>query len=548
MRNELALNWPRSIARLFLSRKQNIDSLRSVNAQLIFVARFHNISLFPVRLPKGFHVYESIRATTKPQPNAEVSVCMIFSDKTLHHCDQDFDAQHYRALSTTIKRSDVKGEVGEFTVTHGHEGAVLALLGLGKHPEFNAEKARAAAGGLLRGIHKLDAHRAHLSVPNEAPFEVNAPMFGTAFGEGIGLANYRFDDFRKPTREKPRDHFLTISLDSPEFADGIRHGVQLAESANIARRLASTPPNIATTTYVAEQARRLAQESGNLKCRIIAGEALEKLQFAGLANVGKASEHPPCMIELLYTPKKPAFTLLLIGKTICFDTGGLSIKPRESMRGMKYDKCGGMAVLGAMHAVSRIKPKFRVAALLPTAENAISHNALRVDDIIHYPNGVTVEVTNTDAEGRLVLADALIYGVHEYKPAAVIDLATLTGGVVVGLGKTFAGYWCEDDALRYQLETAAHDSGERIWRLPMHEEYKDLMKAKHADTWNSAPTRDAHPIQGAAFLSYFIDSKIPWAHIDIAGTADIDKDKPPYCAGPTGFGVRLLASLIENWK
>jgi leucyl aminopeptidase len=189
-----------------------------------------------------------------------------------------------------------------------------------------------------------------------------------------------------------------------------------------------------------------------------------------------------------------------------------------------------------------------VVALLPTAENSIAHNALRVDDILHYPNGVSVEVTNTDAEGRLVLADAMLYGVKEHAPAAVIDLATLTGGVVVGLGRTYAGYWCADDKLRARIEQASEASGERVWRLPMHEDYKEMMKSKHADIWNSAPVREAHPIQGAAFLSNFIEPSVPWAHIDIAGTADLERDKLPFSAGPTGFGVRLLAELIENWK
>ena len=498
-------------------------------------------------------MYESIHVSEKPASSPHVSICLIFSDKTLHHGDQKLDARHERVISTTVKRADVKGDAGEFTVFQSADGSLLALLGLGKRKELCAEKVRSAFGKLLKGLSKLDAPDAHISVPDEMLSNVDALSFGRAAGEGLGLANWKFATHKKPSSDETRSTQLSVSFNSAKASSdlnqGCGHGLSLAESTNFARQIAATPPNIATTNHIAEKAQELATACPNLTCTIIKGAALKKQKLVGLENVGKASEHPPYMIEVSYSPTKPyTKTLLLVGKTICYDTGGLSIKTREGMRGMKYDKCGGMAVLGAMHAVARIQPNFRVVGLLPTAENSIANNALRVDDIITYPNGVSVEVTNTDAEGRLVLADGLVYGCRTFAPDAVIDLATLTGGVVVGLGKTFAGYWCEDESLRASLEAASTESGERVWRLPMHDDYKELMKAKHADLWNSAPTRDAHPIQGAAFLASFIDSKIPWVHLDIAGVADLDRDKAPFCAGPTGFGVRLLASLIEHWK
>ncbi|HLX62837.1 MAG TPA: leucyl aminopeptidase [Planctomycetota bacterium] len=497
-------------------------------------------------------MYQSIRIAAQPTPHPDVIVCLIFDDKTLHHCDQDLDARHHRILSSAIKRGDVKGENGEITVVQSMDGSVFALLGLGKRNEFSADRSRSAAGRLAKSLHKLEAKVAQISVPKETLATVDVSALGCAIGEGIGLGNFKFDEHKRPPKDEPAATELAVHVfcagEDAKIGAACVRGLELAESANFARRLAATPPNVATTEFIAKKAQELARDSG-LKCKIIDGSAAEKLKLVGIENVGKASIHKPCLIELSYTPRgKSPFTLLLIGKTICFDTGGLSIKPREGMRGMKYDKCGGMAVLGAMREVARIKPNFRVVGLLPTAENSIAHNALRVDDILHYPNGVSVEVTNTDAEGRLVLADALIYGVKEHKPAAVVDLATLTGGVVVGLGRTYAGYFCSDDKLRARLENASEASGERIWRLPMHEDYKELMKAKHADIWNSAPMREAHPIQGAAFLSNFIDAAVPWAHIDIAGTADLERDKAPFVAGPTGFGVRLLANLVAQWK
>src|SRR5690606_14374755 len=198
--------------------------------------------------------------------------------------------------------------------------------------------------------------------------------------------------------------------------------------------------------YIAQEAQKPARSVSNLKCTVIKGEALERQGLVGLMNVGKASENPPCLIQFEYKPRGRADgTVLVIGKTLCYDTGGLSLKPRESMKGMKYDKNGGMAVLGALHAIARIKPSCRVVALLPTAENSVSDEAYRPDDIIEYPNGVSVEVTNTDAEGRLVLADALVYGTKKFKPDAVIDLATLTGGIVIALGDFYAGLFCNDE-------------------------------------------------------------------------------------------------------
>ena len=506
-------------------------------------------------------MYEKVKPSRHVHATPAAIVCLVFTEKTLYHRDQDLDARGSQSLATALKRPDIKGECGEFTPVHSADGEPLALLGLGKRNEFSRAKLTAAAAGLVKGLHRLEAREVNIAVSAEvletfsshaSPGADGAIEFGLALGEGLGLGNFRFRDFKKKSDEDAGLKELSVFLIGDEhelaLAAGLSGGLELAESANIARKLSATPPNVATTTYVANEALKIARAAKNLKCNILRGPALLKHNFVGLDNVGKASEHPPCMIELIYTPeKKSSKTLLLIGKTICYDTGGLSIKPREGMRGMKYDKCGGMAVLGAMHAVSRLQPDFRVVGLLPTAENSISHNALRVDDILRYPNGVSVEVTNTDAEGRLVLADALIYGVKQFKPSAVIDLATLTGGVVVGLGRTYAGYWCEDEKLRAQLERAAADSGDKIWRLPMHDDYKEMMKAKHADIWNSAPMREAHPIQGAAFLSSFIDAKIPWAHIDIAGTADIERDKAPFCAGPTGFGVRLLTRLVEEW-
>jgi len=491
-------------------------------------------------------VYYSLRTSQTSFKKPEASLCFIFKDRNLERSDLAFDRANGRCLSRARTGFDCKADTAEVTSVIASSGERILLVGLNEAAELNPDTLRRAGGGAVKALHKMGIATVRLFVNAELQKRCAAPLAGRAFGEGLGLGAFSFSEFKA---SKPGVRELSIYSDAAEFSAGVSAGLDLAESTNFARYLAATPPNVATTTFILNQARALARRMKNLRFSAIQGAALRTKKMVGLINVGKASESPPCMIQLDYQPKgKSKGTVLLVGKTICYDTGGLSIKPREGMRGMKYDKCGGMAVLGAMRAVSLLKPKCRVIALLPTAENSISNSAYRVDDIITYPNNVSVEITNTDAEGRLVLADGLLYGCKTFKPDAVIDLATLTGGVVVALGGFCAGYWCEDEKLRERLERASIDSGERLWRLPLNDDYRDMMKAKHADLWNSAPTRDAHPIQGAAFLSYFVDAKIPWAHVDIAGAAETEKEKAPFTPGPTGFGVRLLASLLKNWE
>jgi len=243
---------------------------------------------------------------------------------------------------------------------------------------------------------------------------------------------------------------------------------------------------------------------------------------------------------------RPGHRLALVGKTMTYDSGGYSLKISNSMKGMKYDMNGGAAVFGAMIAIARLKLPVHVFGVLPCAENLVSGDAYRPDDIITMFNGVTVEVTNTDAEGRLILGDALSWTCRKIKPTAIVDVATLTGGVVVGLGHFCSGLWCENMAFREQIESAAESTGERVWQLPLWEEHRKFMRAQHADIWNSGPSRNAHPIQGAAFLSYFVDKDVPWAHLDIAGVSAVEKSDDLHVVGPTGYGVRLLSELVAR--
>lgn len=493
-------------------------------------------------------MYQSIEITSRAIAKPAAVVCFYFDDKLLRDADKAVDRGAKGALSAALKRAEVNGSIGEAHVVDG-AGNRYVLVGLGEKIKLDGRGVRQAGAGVIRTLDRIGASMATLQLTGLFTDALPAERLAQALAEGVGLAAFNFDDFKSSTKRAAKTKAIKIAADASELSGSLRKGLALADSTNFARRLAATPPNVATTTYIAAEAQKLARGSkGRLKCRVIKGAALEKEKLVGLINVGKASENPPCLIELSYTPSRSKSTVLLVGKTICYDTGGLSLKINNGMKGMKYDKNGGMAVLGAMHAIAHaIKPKCKVVALLPAAENSISDEAYRPDDIITYLNGVSVEVTNTDAEGRLVLADALAWGCKKLKPDAIIDLATLTGGVVVALGSACAGLFCDDDKLRGRIECAAEGTGDRVWRLPIWEDYREMMKSKHADIWNSAPVRHAHPIQGAAFLSYFVDEKVPWAHIDIAGTSNIDSEQSPFVAGPTGFGVRLLASVLENW-
>jgi leucyl aminopeptidase len=457
------------------------------------------------------------------------------------------------AAEAASNRTEATGEAGAISEGHAGVGSAHArvfVVGLGEKGKFTSDTMRTVAASVGRRLSSVKATSVafELSAPwNEVKADQRA--CGNAIGEALGLLGWVCDQFRGKATPAAKRVKLAVQAGNARVRAGVERGLAIATSANFARTLSQTPPNIATTSWMADQAAKLAKDC-KLGFKVFKDGELAKEKFEGLINVGKASENAPCMIRLEYKPagaseKALAKPIVLIGKTMTYDSGGLSLKINNGMVGMKRDKDGGCAVLGAMHAIATaVKPKKRVVAYLAAAENSISDEAYRPDDVLTYRNGVTVEVTNTDAEGRLVLADALCYACDKDDPAAIIDLATLTGGVVVALGGTYCGMFCEDDRLRGQVEEAAKASGERVWRLPMHEEYREMMKSPIADILNSNPNRKAHPIQGAAFLSYFVKEGVPWCHLDIAGVHAVEKNAGMFVEGPTGWGVRLLAEML----
>jgi len=495
-------------------------------------------------------MFQSIRVGGPAKP--DVLVLGHFQNEQIDKKSRELDP--YGTVLAAHQRGEATGEPGRIVEVFPDSkaktgpGRVL-LVGLGPKAKFKAGDLRTVAASIGRRLALIREGNVRVELGGPlAEAKADAMAAGVAFGEGLGLLGWVCDSFKGKATTAPVRVKVNVASSSKVFQEGLDRGLALAESANVTRTLSETPPNIATPAFMADQAQKMARKVG-LSCKVFKGAQLEKERFTGLINVGKASENKPVMIRLEYKPDRPrrkGKPVVLIGKTVTYDTGGLSLKVNNGMVGMKRDKDGGCAVLGAMHAIATvIRPRVPVVALLAAAENSISDEAYRPDDVLTYRNGVTVEVTNTDAEGRLVLADAFCYACDAEDPAYIVELSTLTGGVVVALGSTFAGIFCEDDALRGKLDKASAASGERIWRLPMHQEYRDMMKSPVADILNSNPNRKAHPIQGAAFLSYFVTDGIPWAHIDIAGVHAVDGDSGPFVKGPTGFGARLLANLLD---
>ncbi len=496
-------------------------------------------------------MFESIKVTSRGKP--KTLVIARFKDESIDTNSKKHDSDG--SIVRASKRPECVGALGctvEAFPTKGFLERVI-IVGLGERKSFNADALRyaAAAAGKLLARAKCDSvlfdfcgALDKLTTKNKvSDFDAGAMV-----GEGLGMLSWNYDNLRGSKTTVPSRPKLAMHCSSKKFADGFNRGLGMAEGTNLARTLSQTPPNIAVPMWMATQAKKLARQTG-MKCTVYSGKRLETEGLTGHIEVGKASENPPCMIRLDYIPArgKSKAPIVLVGKTITYDTGGLSLKISNGMKGMKRDKDGGCGVIGAMQIIANvIKPNRPVTALIVSAENSVSDNAYRPDDVIEFLNGVTVEVTNTDAEGRLVLADGLAWGCKNLKPEYILDMATLTGGVVVALGSTYSGMWCDDDKLRAKVEAAADASGERVWRLPHHSEYNEMMKSPIADIVNSSAVRGAHPIQGAAFLSHFVEEGTPWVHLDIAGTHATEKDMGFICPGPRGFGARLIAELIER--
>jgi leucyl aminopeptidase len=419
----------------------------------------------------------------------------------------------------------------------------MKLSGLGKRDEFTAAKLAAWIG--------LTSERARINGFKSVRYilprhqETTGGPAAERVARWMGLAGYRFE-----RKSEDKNGTLERVLVTPPAGeeDSYRAAVNLsrpiAEAAAFSRTLANTPPNEATTLWMVERARELADARG-LEITVLDERAMAERGMGGILAVGSGSAHPPRLVRLAWGTEGPA--IALVGKGVTFDTGGISIKPSSNMEDMKFDKSGACTVMGIVRAAADLGLRIRLRAYLPLAENMPSGSSYRPGDILRISNQKTVEITNTDAEGRLILADALAWAAAE-KPDALLEFSTLTGGIVVALGHQAAGLFTPDDGLAGELLQAAADSGERLWRMPLYPEYLEDMKGLHADLKNSAG-RAGSSGTAAAFLSQFVGETKSWGHLDIAGVAYLPMEsnsKRGVRGGATGFGVAATVAWLRR--
>ncbi|MDQ6665360.1 MAG: leucyl aminopeptidase [Acidobacteriota bacterium] len=442
---------------------------------------------------------------------------------------------------------EIKGKTLEMTLLHqapGFAAKRVLLVGAGQPDQFNPQDLRKLAGAAVRHLKEKSIRNVALGVEKAHA----TPEFVSAAIEGALLGNFDPDCLKSDKSDSKQIESFTISVegDVAGLDAAVSRGRVLAESQNFARDLANAPPNLLNPSVLAERARQMASEEG-LECEILDQDRMKQLGMGALLAVAMGSAEAPATIVLRYKPAEGArdsVHLGLIGKGVTFDTGGISIKPADGMEKMKYDMAGGAAVIGAMRAIAQLKPRIPVTALIPAVENMCGSRAQRPGDIVTTLSGKTVEVLNTDAEGRMILADALTYA-KMLGCTHLVDAATLTGAIVVALGTVNAGVFANNEELQERWLKASKGEGEKMWAMPMDAEYKEQLKNVYADLQNIG-TRQGGAITAAMFLKEFADPT-PWVHLDIAGIAWLDDAKPYMAKGPTGAPMRSFVNLAMNW-
>lgn len=452
-------------------------------------------------------------------------------------------------LLPNVLGTEMRGKTGEAVTLHiagGLEAKRLLLIGAGPAAEFD-----------LRTLRRCGAHAARVAAKKGVATlalvlrgDFDPAQATAALADGVLTGLYDPALYRKPKEEAKNIENVILCVEPHAEAaaqQGVNRGVALAEAVNFARTLAQEPSNKLTPVEMARRAQAMAEREG-LACTVFGREQMAAMGMGALLAVGQGSAQEPQLIRLSYRPAAnngdERVRLAFVGKGITFDTGGICIKPRDAMWEMKYDMSGGAAVIGAMQAVARLKPSIAVDGYVAAAENMPSAASYKPGDVLHAYSGKTIEVIDTDAEGRLVLCDALAYARKDGGATHIVDLATLTGAVMVALGQERAGLMGVDPTWTETVKAAAAAAGEKVWQLPLDEEYGELMKSDIADIKNLG-NRYAGSITAAWFLREFVEDT-PWVHLDIAGVAWLDGDKPDMAKGPTGFGVRTLVQLVEQ--
>ncbi len=454
---------------------------------------------------------------------------------------------------------DFSGTFGEIAVLYPDDTLYkrIILCGLGKKEELNAEKIRVAAAAAIAAAEKLHIHKISFTLFG-APVHSAMERLRFIF-EGATLSLYKFDAYKtKPASlTAPKAVISDVEFLLPEIIeekDIVSWQKQLdkytiiAEAVYFARNLTNQPASVVTPAFLAQTAEALSTQYAGVSCTVYQKKELAEMGMNGVLAVGAGSDNEPHLIVLEYknmAVSESVSTVALVGKGVCFDSGGISLKPSENMDEMKMDMAGAAAVMGAFFTAARLALPAHVVAVIPVVENMPSSKSYRPGDIIKTASGKTIEVLNTDAEGRIILADALHYAVSQYKPTHVIDVATLTGACVVALGSHYAALLGNNDALAEMLFASGEKTGEKVWRMPLDEAYKKQIESEIADVKNIGG-KGAGTITAAMFLKEFIGDHKSWAHLDIAGTAMLSEKNTYRPKGGSGFGVRLLVEFLEN--
>ena len=444
-------------------------------------------------------------------------------------------------LASAPGATDAQGAYRKTLLLHPERPSRVLVVGLGKREDAEPERARVAAALAAREAKRLKAASVAWALPESGDDAATAAALVT----GTILGGWSFDRYRSKDPDDPSPpqiESLTVLADDA-LAGAVEAARVCAEAQNRARDLQSLPSNVATPSFLGRRARSIASAHASVTTDVLGRKEIAEKKMGGLVAVSQGTEEEPQLIVMRYSGGGSGPTLGLVGKGVTFDTGGISLKPSGGMQEMKMDMSGAAAVIEAIDAIAELELEIDLIAIVPSTENMPSGTAIKPGDIITQYNGKTVEVNNTDAEGRLILADALAYAV-ELGAERVVDIATLTGAVMIALGSTYAGLIANDDELAGAVEEVGRETGELVWRLPLHPEYKDLTKGTVADLTNASAKRKAGTIYAGSFLEEFI-GETPWAHIDIAGTAwDVGREYTGKDA--SGFGVRLLVELTRR--
>jgi leucyl aminopeptidase len=447
-----------------------------------------------------------------------------------------------KAAAEVIASGELTGKSFETTLLHHPAGLkakrLLALSG-GKSTKFSQFDLRRLAGAAVRTLKSRGLRSFAFVTPQTG---MSSEVAAKAIVEGAFVGNFDPDTYKSDRKDQTIDQLTIVSSGDQ---GKLQEAAIVGESQNFTRELVNEPSNRMTPSMLAERAKTMAQEVG-LKCEVYGADKIKELKMGAFWSVAQGSDEPPALIILKYepagAPEKPV--LGLVGKGITFDTGGISIKPADGMEKMKYDMAGGAAMLGAMRAIALLKPKVKVTMIVCAAENMPSGKAQKPGDVQIAMSGKSIEIINTDAEGRLVLADGLFYA-RQLGCTHLVDAATLTGAVVVALGYVNAGIFANDDQLYDRFHTAEDKAGEKFWRMPLDEEYKDVIKSSIADIVNSGG-RWGGAVTAAMFLKEFAEDT-PWLHLDIAGTAWTEEAKPWIAKGPSGIAVRSLVEFVKGF-